>query len=87
MAVAGTPDNSLKAAIVDNAPVTTWYLSDPTQPGAAPQAHRYPPAGTANALVTLWILGRDGERTAVDFGWDDYEYLVAVVWDEHGGLA
>ena len=72
---------------VDNAPVTTWYLSDPTQPDIPPQAHRYPPAGTANARVTLWILGLDGARTAVDFGWDDYEYLVTVVWDEHGLLA
>jgi dipeptidyl-peptidase-4 len=72
---------------VDNGPVATWYLSDPTQPDRPPSAHRYPAAGTANALVSLHVLDRDGGRVDVDFGWDDYEYLVAVVWDAHGLLA
>jgi dipeptidyl-peptidase 4 len=72
---------------VDNGPVATWYLSDPARPDAPPTAHRYPAAGTANALVSLHILDRDGGRVDVEFGWDEYEYLVAVVWDGHGLLA
>ncbi|WP_203817432.1 S9 family peptidase [Paractinoplanes ferrugineus] len=72
---------------VDNGPVAIWYLSDPTQPDQPPAAHRYPAAGTANAVVSLHVLGRDGTRVDVDFGWDDYEYLVKVEWDVHGLLA
>ncbi|WP_030442560.1 S9 family peptidase [Actinoplanes subtropicus] len=77
----------LAVARVDNAPVGVWYLSDPASPEKPPAAHRYPAAGTNNALVTLWVYGVGGERVAVDFGWDDYEYLVDVVWDRHGLLA
>ncbi|GIF20764.1 dipeptidyl-peptidase-4 [Actinoplanes tereljensis] len=72
---------------VDNGPVATWYLSDPARPDEPPTAHRYPAAGTANALVSLHLLDRVGGRVDIDFGWDDYEYLVAVVWDAHGLLA
>ncbi|GIM93370.1 S9 family peptidase [Paractinoplanes toevensis] len=72
---------------VDNGPVATWYLSDPARPDAPPTAHRYPAAGTANALVSLHILDRDGGRVDVDLGWAEYEYLVAVVWDGHGLMA
>ncbi|MCU7730458.1 S9 family peptidase [Actinoplanes sp. KI2] len=77
----------LAVARVDNGPVGVWYLSDPTSPQTPPAAHRYPAAGTDNALVTLWVYGVGGDRVAVDFGWDDYEYLVDVVWDRHGLLA
>jgi len=77
----------LAVARVDNGPVGVWYLSDPTSPETPPAAQRYPAAGTDNALVTLWVYGVGGERAAVDFGWDDYEYLVDVVWDRHGLLA
>ncbi|MBL7258460.1 S9 family peptidase [Paractinoplanes lichenicola] len=76
----------LAVARVDNEPVEIWYLSDPSQPAQPPSAHRYPVAGTANADVQLWVVG-DGEPVRVDFGWDDYEYLVDVVWDAHGLLA
>jgi dipeptidyl-peptidase-4 len=84
-----SPDSRrLAVARVDNAPVQTWYLSDPSRPDAPPTAHRYPAAGTPNAVVDLWIYpAGGGERVAVDFGWDDYEYLVDVVWDTHGLLA
>ncbi|WP_250002561.1 prolyl oligopeptidase family serine peptidase [Actinoplanes sp. M2I2] len=82
------PDGQrLAVARVDNTPLEIWYLSDPTEPAQPPTAQRYPRAGTANAVVELFVLGLDGDRQAVDFGWDDYEYLVDVVWDEHGLLA
>ncbi|MDY7088405.1 MAG: prolyl oligopeptidase family serine peptidase [Actinomycetota bacterium] len=76
----------LAVARVDNTPVQVWYLSDPSEPAQPPTAHRYPVAGTANADVQLWIVG-EGEPVRVDFAWDDYEYLVDVVWDGHGLMA
>jgi dipeptidyl-peptidase-4 len=77
----------LAVARVDNSPVGVWYLSDPTDPSAPPTAQRYPAAGTGNAIVDLWIFAVDGRKTRVDFGWDEYEYLVDVVWDAHGLMA
>jgi dipeptidyl-peptidase-4 len=74
----------LAVARVDNAPVQTWYLADPSRPDAPPTAHRYPPAGTANADVSLWVLGLDGSRVEVRWDRAAFEYLVEVVWDPHG---
>lgn len=82
------PDGQrLAVARVDQSPVEVWYLSDPAEPARAPTAHRYPRAGTSNAVVELVLLDRDGGRQAVNPGWADYEYLVEVVWDGHGLLA
>jgi dipeptidyl-peptidase-4 len=74
----------LAVARVDNAPVQMWYLADPSRPDAPPMAHRYPPAGTDNADVSLWVLGLDGGRVEVQWDRAAFEYLVEVVWDEHG---
>jgi dipeptidyl-peptidase-4 len=74
----------IAVARVDNAPVQMWYLADPSRPDAPPMAHRYPPAGTDNADVSLWVLGLDGSRIEVRWDRTAYEYLVEVVWDAHG---
>ncbi|MBM2621485.1 prolyl oligopeptidase family serine peptidase [Actinoplanes sp. LDG1-06] len=82
-----SPDGRrLAVARVDNSPVEVWYLSDPAEPSQPPTAHRYPVAGTANAIVELLIMG-EGEPVKVNFDWDEYEYLVDVVWDAHGLMA
>jgi dipeptidyl-peptidase-4 len=83
-----SPDGgSVLAARVDNSPVGTWWTSDPSTPGTPPQPHRYPAAGTADALVSLWHLPvvPGGQRARVR--WDDrrYPYLVSVHWSG-GGL-
>ncbi|MEV4351601.1 prolyl oligopeptidase family serine peptidase [Actinoplanes sp. NPDC049596] len=79
------PDgNRLAVARVDVEPVEVWYLSDPSNPQAPPTAQRYPRAGTANAVVSLHIYDKSGTKVDVEA---DYEYLVDVVWDEHGLLA
>jgi dipeptidyl-peptidase 4 len=52
-----SPDSqAILAARVDNSPVQTWWIADPANPSATPVSHRYPAAGTANAVVTLAVL-------------------------------
>ena len=82
------PDGrSLLVERADNGPVGTWWTADPSQPGQPPRAHRYPAAGTADALVSLWhveAVPGGGRRRPVR--WDDerYPYLVAVHWSRSG---
>ncbi|XVU22245.1 prolyl oligopeptidase family serine peptidase [Actinoplanes sp. CA-054009] len=79
------PDGErLAVARVDNEPVEIWYLSDPGNPQEPPTNHRYPRAGTDNAVVSLHIYDKSGGEVAVQA---EYEYLVDVVWDRHGLLA
>jgi dipeptidyl-peptidase-4 len=70
--------SALLVARVDVAPVATWWVTDPADPGRAPMPHRYPAAGTADAEVSLWIVGLDGARRQIDWGLDEYPYLVSV---------
>jgi dipeptidyl-peptidase-4 len=80
-----SPDSDrLAVARVDNARVQTWHLSDPSRPDAPPMARRYPPAGTDNADVSLWVIGVDGSRVEVLWDREAFEYLVEVLWDAHG---
>lgn len=93
-----SPDSkAILAARVDDSPVETWWIADPAHPAAAPVSHRYPAAGTANAIVTLSVLHIDqtmltGEvRTqpvhlAGSSGTDhtQWPYLVHAMWTEAG---
>ena len=78
-----SPDGAWIAATrVDENPVETWWISDPSDPRATPRAMRYPRAGTANAIVTLHLLEVAGGRR-VDVRWDDpdrFEYLATCTW-------
>ncbi len=79
------PDGErLLVARVDEAPVTTWWISDPAHPPDAPRPVRYPPPGTDNAVVTLHVLGLDG--TVRDVAWDlgELPYLARVAWPHRG---
>ncbi|MEV1199179.1 DPP IV N-terminal domain-containing protein [Microbispora rosea] len=71
----------LLVARVDESPVTLWHIADPANPDRQPVPQRYPAAGTANAEVTLHVIGLDGTHTAVPF---EQEYLVTAAWDAHG---
>ncbi|MFF2148858.1 prolyl oligopeptidase family serine peptidase [Kitasatospora sp. NPDC058190] len=83
-----SPDGrALLVARVDERAVTRWFLTDPTDPQQPPRAIRYPLAGTANAEVSLWLLGLDGSRTEVHWDRAAFEYLTAAGWDEHGPYA
>ena len=76
--------DKIVAARVDDSRVQVWYIADPAHPENPPRARRYPYAGTANADVTLWLLGLDGTRTAVDL---HDEYVTTVTWDSTALLA
>ncbi|HEY1321630.1 MAG TPA: prolyl oligopeptidase family serine peptidase [Streptosporangiaceae bacterium] len=82
------PDGTrLLVARVDTAAVERWYIADPAEPARPPRAVRYPVAGTANAEVTLWIIGLDGERTQVRWDVKAFEYVPAAGWDDYGPFA
>ena len=88
------PDGrSLLAARVDNSPVATWWTGDPSEPGASPRAHRYPAAGSADALVSLWHIEltageatspTPGNRRQVTWDRERYPYMAAVHWSRSG---
>ena len=81
------PDGrQLLVARVDNSPVQEWWIADPSSPERAPRAIRYPAAGTANADVTLHVLGLDGARTEINWDRQAFEYLTTASWDAHGPL-
>jgi dipeptidyl-peptidase-4 len=87
-----SPDGRhMLVARVDEAAVRQWYRADPAEPGQPPTAFRYPPAGTANAAVSLWIADLSGPPgaplTAVDWDTAGFEYLAAAGWDESGPFA
>ncbi|HVX70070.1 MAG TPA: prolyl oligopeptidase family serine peptidase [Mycobacteriales bacterium] len=75
------PDgSSLLAARVDEASVAQWWIADPAHPDRPPTAIRYPAAGTADADVTLWLVGLDGERREVEWDRSRSPYLGRVHW-------
>jgi dipeptidyl-peptidase-4 len=83
-----SPDGArLLVARVDFAAVGLWYVADPADPGRPPRAVRYPAVGTANAEVTLWLIGLDGSRTRVRWDRDGFEYVPGAGWDDHGPYA
>ena len=77
-----SPDGARIAACrVDETPVITWWIADPTAPDAAPYPIRYPQAGTTNAEVTLHVLDVEGgARTEVSWDRAAFEYLTRVAW-------
>jgi len=82
------PDGkSLLVTRVDSRAVEVLWTAEGADPSVTPQQHRFPRAGTANALVTLWhvpLASSAGER--VEIRWDQarFAYLVAVHWSRHG---
>ena len=80
-----SPDgDALLVARVDESPVQQWWIADPAHPDRPPAAVRYPAAGTANADVTLWLVGLDGSRREIEWDRARYPYLGQVSWSESG---
>ena len=83
-----SPDGRrLLAARVDTAPVSRWWIADPSSPGREPVEVRYPMAGTGNAEVALAILDV-GESDRLNIAWAEggWEYLAGVRWSADGLL-
>jgi len=76
----------LLVARVDESPVQRWYIADPANPATPPVTVAYPAAGTANAEVSLWVIGLDGARVAVQWDRQGFEYVVAAHWHDTGLL-
>jgi dipeptidyl-peptidase-4 len=80
-----SPDGSTIATCrVDTAPVAEWTIADPASPGTAARTVRYPAAGSANADVTLHLLGLNGSRTDVDWDQEFFPYIASVNWSDAG---
>ena len=77
------PDGTrLAVARVDVSPVQRWHIADAAQPANEPVEIAYPAAGTANADVSLHLVGADGEdRLEVRWEREHFPYLVEVVWE------
>ena len=72
---------------VDDSPVQTWFISDPTHPETPPSEVKYPAAGTENARVTLHVISlADGTRTEVMWDRKALPYLADVTWVGHDEL-
>ena len=74
--------DALLVARVDTSPVARWYIADPANPDRPARQVAYPAAGTANAEVSLWLVGLDGSRLPVEWDRAAFEYLVAARWGE-----
>lgn len=74
----------LLVARVDDTPVRRWWIADTSHPDREPHHVRYPAAGTANAEVTLFVIGLDSTRTEVRWDSERYPYLARVHWSQAG---
>jgi dipeptidyl-peptidase 4 len=82
-----SPDGTALAVCrVDVAPVDEWVIADPASPHAPARTVRYPAAGTANAVVTLHVIGLDGTKVDVDWDREFFPYLATVDWTAQGLL-
>jgi dipeptidyl-peptidase 4 len=80
-----SPDGQqLLVARVDTTRVTRWYISDPAHPDQAPAEVAYPAAGTANADVSVVLVGLDGAVTPVRWDSAAAPYLTTVHWSPGG---
>ncbi|WP_121012517.1 S9 family peptidase [Saccharothrix australiensis] len=80
-----SPDGEhVLAARVDNAPVARWHIADPANPATPAAEIAYPAAGTANAVVEVFVLGLDGGREPVEWDRAAFPYLTTANWSAHG---
>ncbi|MDD2817836.1 MAG: alpha/beta fold hydrolase [Candidatus Nanopelagicales bacterium] len=77
-------EGSLLVECFDESNVNEWWIADPAQPGNEPQSRRYPAAGTANAVVELWVINANGERKQVIWDLDAFPYLATVTPSKFG---
>lgn len=79
----GPDSQHLAVTRVDNTDLDDWWISAPVDPERPSVPMAYPPAGGVNASVSLWNVGLDGQRTALDVKVgpkEGFEYLASVQW-------
>ena len=83
-----SPDGTRIAACrVDESPVDVWHIADPAHPERGAVEHRYPAAGTRNALVELAVINvATTARVPVSLP-VHHEYLNSVSWTDGGLIA
>jgi len=83
-----SPDSqSIAACRVDVSPIDVWYIADPAHPELPATEHRYPAAGTPNAVVSLHIISL-ATTTAITVELSGtWEYLNTVSWSGAGLIA
>lgn len=83
-----SPDGVAVAATrVDTAPVQRAWFGDPADPSTPPAEVAYPFTGTANADVTLHVVGLDGTVVDVEWDRDRFPYVTDVHWSAAGLIA
>jgi dipeptidyl-peptidase-4 len=83
-----SPDSQFIAACrVDVSLIPVWHIADPAHPERPATEHRYPAAGSPNAVVSLHLLhATTGE--CIDVSLDgEWEYLNSVSWTTGGLIA
>ena len=80
-------DDRIAYTRTDESPVETVPRLDVGPEGAQISPQRYPRAGTANALVSLYVrrVEEDGVPVRVDLGKGTDAYLARVHWSAQGG--
>jgi dipeptidyl-peptidase-4 len=83
-----SPDSQFIAACrVDVSPIPIWHIADPAHPERPATEHRYPAAGSPNAIVSLHVLHvTTGQRVDVSLQ-GEWEYLNSVSWTSGGLIA
>lgn len=68
----------------DQKSVELLYIHNPAMPEQAPESHRYPRAGTPNAVVRLGLVPVEGAQDPQWLTWDreKYPYLARVSWSQ-----
>lgn len=81
-----SPDDArIAVARVDEGPVKEVTRAAIGADGTRLFTQAYPAAGTANANVTLWLMGPDGSgRVAADLGDPAGHYIARVAWAQDG---
>ncbi len=79
-------DRRIAVARVDESPVGTVTRTAIGGEGTKVYDQRYPAAGTANALVDLYVMNANGSaQVKVDLGNEHDIYLARVAWAKDGG--
>lgn len=83
-----SPDSHhIAACRVDVAPVPVWHIADPAHPENPATEHRYPAAGSNNALVSLHVIDVATTHQVDVALHGEWEYLNSVAWNSAGLIA